>query len=320
MASRKALYSLLSRLGADEADEALIDYLCSVIDDANDAEDSEAVMEQARELLVEMAPRFGAWSLAQQTVAVIDLFETAQSDSCEGSSQSTDINTSSDQAHTPRQEAITAQTLVEQLRQLQVQALTTESATSRCRIARADSSSSSRAAAAAVPGPRTSNEADAHADPAALSALRELCSGSISDKFLAFVLVKRCCNDMESAATWLIEQDAGAAEAHWRLEREEELQVAQESERARQKSKAALLARFDLQAVPQPTEGKKERHVEAWTAGKQQKQPPGKVRYRDGVVVSCSGEKYIVQKTTPDYDGGSRGKVYTKGKRGKGFV
>ena len=43
------------------------------------------------------------------------------------------------------------------------------------------------------------------------------------------------------------------------------------------------------------------------------------VRYREGMVVSSSGEKYIIQKPA-EFDGGSRGKVYTKGKRGKGFV
>jgi hypothetical protein len=37
-------------------------------------------------------------------------------------------------------------------------------------------------------------------------------------------------------------------------------------------------------------------------------------------VVSCRGEKYIVEKVGEEWDGGSRGKVYTKGKRGKGFV
>lgn len=44
-----------------------------------------------------------------------------------------------------------------------------------------------------------------------------------------------------------------------------------------------------------------------------------RIRYHDGQVVSTKGEKYVVQKLTEDWDGGSRGKVYTKGKRGKGF-
>lgn len=46
-----------------------------------------------------------------------------------------------------------------------------------------------------------------------------------------------------------------------------------------------------------------------------------RVRYRDGVVATYTGEKVIVLKDPKaDYDGGSRGTVKTKGKRGPGFV
>jgi hypothetical protein len=44
------------------------------------------------------------------------------------------------------------------------------------------------------------------------------------------------------------------------------------------------------------------------------------VRYRDGQVVSKRGEKFITESAVEDWDGGSKGKVFTKGKRGKGFV
>lgn len=43
------------------------------------------------------------------------------------------------------------------------------------------------------------------------------------------------------------------------------------------------------------------------------------VRYRDGVVVSTKGDKYIVEKS-PEWDGGSRGRVKLKGKRGVGWA
>ena len=42
-----------------------------------------------------------------------------------------------------------------------------------------------------------------------------------------------------------------------------------------------------------------------------------KARYRDGVVVAHKGEKFIVEKEE-EYDGGSRGRVKSKGKRGPG--
>jgi hypothetical protein len=45
------------------------------------------------------------------------------------------------------------------------------------------------------------------------------------------------------------------------------------------------------------------------------------IRYRDGVPVVHNGAKFIVEKDPKeDYDGGSRGKVKSKGKRGKGWV
>ena len=43
------------------------------------------------------------------------------------------------------------------------------------------------------------------------------------------------------------------------------------------------------------------------------------VRYRDGVRVTTKGEKFVVE-ASAEWDGGSKGKVYTKGKRGKGFA
>ena len=44
------------------------------------------------------------------------------------------------------------------------------------------------------------------------------------------------------------------------------------------------------------------------------------VRYRDGVKVTSKGEKYVVENLAKEWDGGSKGKVYTKGKRGKGYT
>lgn len=37
------------------------------------------------------------------------------------------------------------------------------------------------------------------------------------------------------------------------------------------------------------------------------------VRYRDGRLVSTRGEKYIVENLTEEFDGGSWGRVKTKG-------
>jgi len=37
-------------------------------------------------------------------------------------------------------------------------------------------------------------------------------------------------------------------------------------------------------------------------------------------VVTAKGEKYVTEKSGQEWDGGSKGKVVTKGKRGKGIV
>ena len=49
-------------------------------------------------------------------------------------------------------------------------------------------------------------------------------------------------------------------------------------------------------------------------------QTQSRTRYLESAVVSNKGEKYIIQKQGEEWDGGSRGKVKTKGKRGKGFI
>jgi hypothetical protein len=44
-----------------------------------------------------------------------------------------------------------------------------------------------------------------------------------------------------------------------------------------------------------------------------------KIRYYNNEIVARKGEKYL-QENKKDWDGGSRGKIITKGKRGKGWI
>lgn len=84
-----------------------------------------------------------------------------------------------------------------------------------------------------------------------------------------------------------------AEERAWERARDEAREAAQLAAVERQRSKAALLARFDLRPVSTPAEGgKRERPLEAWPAGKQQQQP-GKVRLEGGGVAgteTCAGK------------------------------
>lgn len=81
--------------------------------------------------------------------------------------------------------------------------------------------------------------------------------------------------------------------------------------------------RFSLQpestAAPTKGKGKQGGPVEPWTAFDKVTGRNG-VRYRDGQLVSTRGEKFIMETLGTEWNGGSTGKVYTKGKRGKGVV
>jgi hypothetical protein len=84
----------------------------------------------------------------------------------------------------------------------------------------------------------------------------------------------------------------------------------------------SIVARFHLEAIPSGGGGGsgKPNKLAAWgaTTATQKDGNGQKLRYRDGVVVSSKGEKYIIEKP-PEWDGGSRGKVKSKGKRGVGW-
>jgi hypothetical protein len=57
-----------------------------------------------------------------------------------------------------------------------------------------------------------------------------------------------------------------------------------------------------------------------WEPATAQQSRTMQVRYHNNAVVSRRGEKYVTQSLREEWNGGSTGKVYTKGKRGKGFV
>ena len=44
------------------------------------------------------------------------------------------------------------------------------------------------------------------------------------------------------------------------------------------------------------------------------------IRYYDGKIVSRKGARYVEEAPKEEWDGGSRGRVKTKGKRGKGWM
>ncbi len=90
----------------------------------------------------------------------------------------------------------------------------------------------------------------------------------------------------------------------------------------RHDSAAICIRRYDLQAEPAGTRAKSKARGQGLPDVKPYAAADGvrKERYLDGRLVSTRGEKFITQTTGEEWDGGSTGKVITKGKRGRGFV
>ena len=142
--------------------------------------------------------------------------------------------------------------------------------------------------------------------------------------------------DLEATVDDLLSRDESALLAEMAR-----MRVADEDEDARRRrrraaemeggldasTKAAIKQSFLLEAVPGGLVGKKkpskkalrknDAYLNAQVAGKERESG---VRFRDGVVATSKGERYIVENLKEEWNGGSQGKVYTKGKRGKGFV
>jgi hypothetical protein len=194
---------------------------------------------------------------------------------------------------------------------------------------------------------RSTNSADGDdasaddADAATIDALADLIpvpDRASARQFAAHVLRDRCSGDADAAGEYLLslaDDDAGdgsggrlaaAVQEHRRLARAREEEAAREA-LARERERQATLERFAWR--PDSTSG-------GGGGGPGGKPPPEankrgsegggsrgglpRVRYLDGVVVTTKGEKHVVVNQKEEWDGGSRGKVKTKGKRGVGFA
>ena len=167
--------------------------------------------------------------------------------------------------------------------------------------------------------------------------LQELCSGGgdeqegASTEVLEYVLTVRCCGDMERASHWALTHltcggggsagesvsDVVRAANAWQAEHARRKAAAGAAKMSEKDARKALVSRYEMTAAEHASARKP---VVAWDDKK--KGPKTEIRYRDGVAVKVrKGEKYsVVDSGKPEWDGGSRGKVITKGKRGKGFV
>eukprot|EP00953_Heterococcus_sp_UTEX-ZZ885_P010580 6178-Heterococcus_DN1.PRE.3 len=187
-----------------------------------------------------------------------------------------------------------------------------------------DASSLSMIAPPARSGKLTAVEADA---PIAVAVhddaeVNFLCSmlPHLSKPLIRFVLHQRCTGSSSAAAAQLLDEELvaqhTAAHSAWleKLRKQEQLEKLSE-----EAVKERVLNKYsDQVVVPKGQAVNTNAPLRALTAVKSDKGP--KVRYRDGHVATTNGAKMIITMVKPEWDGGSRGKVTTKGKRGKGFV
>jgi len=156
-----------------------------------------------------------------------------------------------------------------------------------------------------------------------LASLLSLDDGEEAQRGYLLDMYKSCGSDVDAAADVLLGKT------------ESDIQRALEARRQRQglentppsvdpDIKATIVSKYHLQAVSSRERGtsstrqrRKENEfmMKGLLAGKQ----TSTVRFREGAVVTTKGEKYITEKKE-EWDGGSRGRVKSKGKRGVGWA
>jgi polyhydroxyalkanoate synthesis regulator phasin len=142
----------------------------------------------------------------------------------------------------------------------------------------------------------------------------------LSKPLIRFVLHQRCTGNSSAAAAQLLDVELvaqhTAAHSAWL----DKLRKQEQSEKLSEEAvKERVLNKYsDQVVVPKGQAVNTNAPLRALTAVKSDRGP--KVRYRDGHVATTNGAKMIITMVKPEWDGGSRGKVTTKGKRGKGFV
>mmetsp|Transcript_7136 Transcript_7136/g.12295 ORF Transcript_7136/g.12295 Transcript_7136/m.12295 type:complete len:300 (+) Transcript_7136:133-1032(+) len=153
----------------------------------------------------------------------------------------------------------------------------------------------------------------------AVHQLEEMCQGAVSAPFLAYKLCRCFCGDIQAAVDWLLASDLAADEAVWKAAQASQQQYLMEQAAADKKMKKQVLDRFDMLAIKMADTSSRKAQPQLNVLGGAQQ--ASKVRYREGQVVASRGEKFVIEKSgLPEWDGGSTGKVKTKGKRGKGFA
>eukprot|EP00873_Tetraselmis_striata_P012437 jgi/Tetstr1/432701/TSEL_022068.t1 len=154
---------------------------------------------------------------------------------------------------------------------------------------------------------------------AKVDTLLGLCPPAASRAYIAHVLRDSFQGDIELAAQWVLEHDVLAKGEEWQAAEKAAAARREKEQREHAKEKKRLAERYQFQRVSANASGK-QAPVRMWEPSEPQEAKKAQVRYNNNEIVSRKGEKYVTQSLKEDWNGGSTGKVYTKGKRGKGYV
>mmetsp|Transcript_22022 Transcript_22022/g.35378 ORF Transcript_22022/g.35378 Transcript_22022/m.35378 type:complete len:236 (+) Transcript_22022:137-844(+) len=143
---------------------------------------------------------------------------------------------------------------------------------------------------------------------------------------------KLCNNDPETTAMFILDRGIDQVHAIFKRDFEDkEALAAQQAEldaKEQQRVKKSIMEKFDEFAVTDSSKSKSaaaiardNRKAARRAKKKEQDAKTGSgIRYLDGQIVSRKGGRYMIIDDTKEWDGGSRGRVKTKGKRGTGWA
>ena len=160
-----------------------------------------------------------------------------------------------------------------------------------------------------------------------LAPLLEMCPPYTPPELVEHVVQVICSGDVNEAAMYLLsdgslEKAQASLDAQRKREKVAEMERIAEDLKAREKDRKRIIARFDEKVIVSSNTKKSNRASSS--SGKKGKRGSKKgidrIRYLDGRIVTKKGEKNVVVSAPPEWDGGSRGRVKTKGKRGVGWV
>jgi len=157
-----------------------------------------------------------------------------------------------------------------------------------------------------------------------LNQVLEVCPQDCNKDAIRHLLERKCIWNVHLAVQHIIDDSLEKITAEYEEYLEEEERKRAENVASEREMKKSLMKKFDevvVQGERRIIDAKRFRREQKKAQKlEEQQKTENLVRFLDGKVVSRSGEKFTVVSEPKEWDGGSRGRVKTKGKRGPGYL